>query len=285
VGERGSEKDWQRRDGMKFGFVFPGSDPKEAVEAAQAAEAAGWDAFFTWESVWGTDPWVLLGALAVKTERIRLGTMLTPPSRRRPWKLAGETATVDALSNGRLILAVGLGAPETGFENFGEVVDRKARAELLDESLEIITGLWKGQPFEFHGKHYHVTPLTRPELARPPKPVQQPRIPIWVVGLWGSERSMSRVLRYDGYLPYVKDGEVTPEVVREMRAYLNERRAGQGPMDLIVDAMSQGDPAEAAEKARAFAEAGATWWNEFTWNYTPEQVWERAKAGPPKMGK
>jgi alkanesulfonate monooxygenase SsuD/methylene tetrahydromethanopterin reductase-like flavin-dependent oxidoreductase (luciferase family) len=264
---------------MKFGFIFPGSNPKEAVEAAQVAEAAGWDAFFTWETVWGTDPWVLLGALAMKTERIRLGTMLTPPSRRRPWKLAGETATVDALSNGRLILAVGLGAPETGFENFGEVVDRRARAELLDESLEIITGLWRGQPFEFHGKHYHVTPLT---FAGPPAPVQQPRIPIWVVGLWGSERSMARVLRYDGYLPNAK-GEITPELVREMRAYLDERRAGEAPMDLIVDAETRGDPAAAAEKARAFAEAGATWLNEFTWNYKPEEVRERARQGPPKL--
>jgi alkanesulfonate monooxygenase SsuD/methylene tetrahydromethanopterin reductase-like flavin-dependent oxidoreductase (luciferase family) len=251
------------------------------LACAAEAEAAGWDAFFTWETVWGTDPWVLLGALAVKTERMRLGTMLTPPSRRRPWKLAGETATVDALSNGRLILAVGLGAPETGFANFGEVVDRKTRAELLDESLEIITGLWRGQPFEHHGKHYNVTPLTFPG---PPKPVQQPRIPIWVVGLWGSERSMRRVLKYDGYLPYVKDGEITPEIVREMRAYLDARRQGQPPMDLIVESELMGDKAvDGLARVRALAEAGATWWNEFTWNYTPEQVRERARQGPPRI--
>jgi alkanesulfonate monooxygenase SsuD/methylene tetrahydromethanopterin reductase-like flavin-dependent oxidoreductase (luciferase family) len=265
---------------MKFGFIYPGSDPRQALECAQMAEAAGWDAFFTWETVWGTDPWVLLGALAARTERMRLGTMLTPPSRRRPWKLAAETATLDALSNGRAILAVGLGALETGFGNVGEVEDRRTRAELLDESLDIITGLWRGQPFEYHGKHYHVTPLTFPG---PPAPVQQPRIPIWVVGLWGSERSMGRVLRYDGYLPNVK-GDLTPAVARAMRAYLDERRPGQPPIDLIVEGVTPADPALAAEQVRPLAEAGATWWNEAMWgDYTPDQVSERARQGPPRL--
>ncbi|MCC6187607.1 MAG: LLM class flavin-dependent oxidoreductase, partial [Anaerolineales bacterium] len=214
-------------------------------------------------------------------QRIKLGTMLTPPSRRRPWKLASETATVDALSNGRLILSVGLGAPDTGFANVGEVVDRKTRAELLDESLDILTGLWRGQPFEHHGRHYHLTPLTFPG---PPAPGQQPRIPIWVVGLWGSERSMQRVLRYDGYLPNVKEGEVTPEVARAMRAYLDERRPGQPPIDLIAEGTTPGDPARAGEQVRPLAEAGATWWNEAMWgDYSHEQVMARARQGPPKL--
>jgi alkanesulfonate monooxygenase SsuD/methylene tetrahydromethanopterin reductase-like flavin-dependent oxidoreductase (luciferase family) len=143
---------------MKFGFVFPGGEARTAAEFAQQAEAAGWDGFFAWEPVWGVDAWVSLTAAAMRTERIRLGTLITPLSRMRPWKLASETATLDRLSNGRVILSVGLGAVDTGFEAFGEVTDRRTRAELLDEGLEILTGLWRGQPFQFQGKHYTVKP-------------------------------------------------------------------------------------------------------------------------------
>src|SRR5215216_5126040 len=139
---------------MQYGFVLPAGDARTAAEYARAAEQAGWDGFFVWEPVWGIDAWVSLTAAAMRTERIRLGTMLTPLSRMRPWKLASETATLDRLSNGRVILAVGLGAIDTGFAEFGEVTDRKTRAELLDEGLEILTGLWQGQPFSYDGKHY-----------------------------------------------------------------------------------------------------------------------------------
>ena len=96
---------------MKHGFIFPGSDPNLAVELAPLAEASGWDAFFVWEGNWATDPWATLAAAAMVTERIRLGTMLTPVPRRRPWELAGQTMTVDRLSNGRVILSTGLGVP------------------------------------------------------------------------------------------------------------------------------------------------------------------------------
>lgn len=129
---------------MRYGFVLPGGDAREAAELAGEAEAAGWDGFFVWDSVWGVDPWVSLAAAAVRTESIRLGTMLTPLSRRRPWKLAGETVTLDHLSGGRLVLSVGLGAVETGFAAFGEETDRKIRSELLDEGLDVLTGLWRG---------------------------------------------------------------------------------------------------------------------------------------------
>ncbi|NJN54371.1 MAG: LLM class flavin-dependent oxidoreductase [Anaerolineae bacterium] len=145
---------------MKFGFVMPSGNVHEAVRFAEAAEAAGWDGFFVWEPVWGNDPWVTLAAIAVRTQHIRLGTLLTPLSRRRPWKLASETATLDHLSNGRVILSVGLGAPDTGFANFGEVIDRKTRAELLDEGIDILSGLWQGQPFNYEGKQYHITETT-----------------------------------------------------------------------------------------------------------------------------
>ena len=143
---------------MKFGVVLPFGDPRTASDIAQDAEQAGWDGFFVFEPVWGFDAWVALAAAAVRTERIRLGTMLSPLSRMRPWKLASETVSLDHLSGGRLILSVGLGAVETGFVAFGEVTDRRTRAELVDEGLEVLTGLWAGQPFRYEGQHYRIEP-------------------------------------------------------------------------------------------------------------------------------
>ncbi len=279
---------------MKYGFVFPRGDARLAADFAREAEQAGWDGFFVWEPIWGVDAWMSLAAAAMQTRRIRLGTMVTPPSRRRPWKLAGETATLDQLSNGRAILSVGLGAIDTGFAEFGEVTDRKTRAELLDESLDIITGLWRGQPFAHVGKHYTVQPK---DFYPPPPPLQQPRIPIWVVAAWGSERSMARALRYDGILPTKIDTAgkhipVTPGDVRAIAAYAAARREhGSPPLDIIVEGVIEAnDPSAIADKARPMSEAGATWWIEAMWSAiddmaTPEgqaAVLARLRLGPPR---
>jgi alkanesulfonate monooxygenase SsuD/methylene tetrahydromethanopterin reductase-like flavin-dependent oxidoreductase (luciferase family) len=267
---------------MRYGFVLPRGDARTAADAAELAEQAGWDGFFVWEPVWGVDAWICLTAAAMRTERIRLGTMLTPLSRMRPWKLASETATLDNLSGGRVTLAVGLGAIDSGFAEFGEVIDRRTRAELLDEGLDILTGLWAGQPFSHEGKHYTVRPTT---FMPPPPPVQEPRIPIWVVGAWGRPKSMARALRYDGVLPHV--ARLTPEVVAEMRAYaLAERGPDAGPYDIVVeDATPSDDPMAAAALVRPYAEAGATWWLESLWDFADdhEKVLARLRAGPPPV--
>ncbi len=225
---------------MKYGFVLPSGDARAAADMARAAEEAGWDAFFVWEPVWGVDAWVCLTAAAMVTQRIRLGTMLTPLPRMRPWRLAGAAATLDNLSGGRVILAVGLGAPDTGYEAFGEVTDRKTRAELLDEGLDIVTGLWRGQPFSYDGQHYRVRPT---EFMPPAPPVQQPRIPIWVVGAWRRPKSMARALRYDGLLPQPMTPEgghrpLTPDDVRDIRAYVQAQRTAPGPFDIVAEGVS-----------------------------------------------
>lgn len=278
---------------MNFGFVLPRGDARCAAEFAREAELAGWDGFFVWEPVWGNDAWVCLTAAAMLTRRIRLGTMLTPLSRMRPWKLASETATLDQLSGGRVILAVGLGAVDTGFRAFGEATDRKARAELLDEGLAILTRLWQGQDFEFHGKHYQVkVEISQFPGGPPPQPAQSPRIPIWVVGAWPRARSMRRALRFDGLLPAVMEengkvrmGPTTPEEVHQLRQYCyenlpDERRADY---DIIVEGTTPGhDPQAAAAVIQPYAEAGATWWLEARWE-EPEldRVLERIRQGPP----
>jgi hypothetical protein len=273
---------------MKYGLVLPKGDAHAAADFAQAAEQAGWDGFFVWEPVWGVDAWVSLTAAAMRTERIRLGTMITPVSRMRPWKLASETATLDNLSNGRVILSVGLGAVDTGFDSFGEVTDRKTRAELLDEGLDVVTGLWRGQPFSYVGKHYKIKPM---DFQPPAPPVQQPRIPVWVVGAWPSEKSMGRVLRFDGLLPNVMDqgkprmGPATPDEIRAMCAYVAANREQTTPFDIVVEGeTSGGDPAQAADVVRPLAEAGATWWIEASWTAKDlGQVLERVRQGPPRI--
>lgn len=276
---------------MKYGFVFPGGDARTCANLARDAEAWGWDGFFVWEPVWGVDAWVSLTAAAMQTERIHLGTMLTPLSRMRPWKLASETATLDRLSNGRVILSVGLGAVDTGFEAFGEVTDRKTRAELLDEGLDILTGLWRGQPFSYNGRHYQIKETS---FYPPPPPVQQPRIPIWVVGAWPRMKSMRRALRYDGLLPNVlgdegQPRETTPDDIRDIRAFIEANRSQSTPFDIVVEGTTPGgDRAKAASIIREWADAGATWWIEAMWQALDqadgsEAVRKRVRQGPPRL--
>jgi hypothetical protein len=275
---------------MKYGFVLPYGDARTAADFAFEAEQAGWDGFFVWEPVWGWEAWMMLTAAAMRTQRIKLGTMITPVSRMRPWELASKTVTLDHLSNGRVILAVGLGAVDTGFAEFGEVTDRNTRAKLLDEGLDIITGLWRGQPFTYDGQHYHIKETRFYPL---PPPVQQPRIPIWVVGAWPREKSMQRVLRYDGLLPNVMDDHgqhraMTRADVQAMRDYVLANRAETGVFDIVVEGKTPGaDLDRAAEITREWAEVGATWWIEALWG-DPDQpvdldgVRKRLRQGPPR---
>jgi len=273
---------------VKYGFVIPGGSPRECAELAAEAEQAGWDGVFVSELVWGFDAWVILAGMAMVTQRVKLGTMLTPVSRRRPWKLASELLTLDHLSNGRAILSAGLGAIDTGFANFGEATDRKLRAELLDEGLAIITGLWRGQPFNFQGKHYQVQETT---FFPPPPPIQQPRIPIWVVGAWPRTQSMARVARYDGWLTSKMDAtgfsvHLTAAEISAAKAFIAEHRTEQSPFDIIKEGETPGDaPQKAAAIVQEFAEMGYTWWIESKWDYADgvASVRRRIQQGPPRI--
>ncbi len=275
---------------MRYGFLIPTGGPREVAELAREVEEAGWDGAFYWDGIAigemdTYDPWVVMAAMAMRTERVRLGAMLTPPARRRPWKLARETMTLDHLSGGRLVLPVGLGATDDGgFSKVGEPTDRKTRAQRLDESLEILEGLWSGEPFSYSGEHYRLG-----EMAFRPPTVQRPRVPIWVVGAWPSERSMNRALRYDGVLAAtVGEGPeppgVTPETIREIREYVRERGKGDD-FDIVWEGQTPGeDPATAASIVRPYAEAGATWWIESRWTppNAPEDLSRRVRQGPPR---
>jgi alkanesulfonate monooxygenase SsuD/methylene tetrahydromethanopterin reductase-like flavin-dependent oxidoreductase (luciferase family) len=257
---------------MRFGFVIPKGDPATVAELAGELEAAGWDGAFYWDGMFSVgpgagpiyDPWVVMAAIAIRTERVRIGAIVTPLVRRRPWKVAREAATLDHLSRGRLILAVGLGAVDGGgFSRVGEATDRKVRAELVDEGLAIITGHWRGEPFSFDGTHYRLE-----EVTFAPRPVQTPRIPIWVVAAWPRPASMRRAVRWDGVMPARANADgrfedsLTPDDLRALGRFVAERRPGAARFDIEMEGVTPGDDRSAAAIVGPLAEAGATWWIE-----------------------
>ena len=178
---------------MQFGLDIPingaYAHPRTLADLAADAEEAGWDGFFLQDVLFSTepivDPWVALAAVAVRTQRLRIGVFLTPLPRRRPWQVARQAMTLDQLSQGQLIFGAALGFQALDFTSFGEDYDPRTRAEKLDEGLEIVQGLWSGKAFSFHGTHYHLENITFL-----PKPLQSPRIPVWVAG-GGHTRSHS----------------------------------------------------------------------------------------------
>ncbi len=277
---------------MRFGITVPNidgfADPPLLVTLARQAESSGWDGFFLWDHMiyrrpWRpiVDPWVALGAIAAATSTIRIGTMVTPLPRRRPWKIAREVATLDQLSGGRAILGVGLGAPNDEFERFGEESDPGVRAEKLDESLAIIDGLWTGEPFSFEGSHFEVG-----EVRFLPVPLQVPRVPIWVAGRWPRPAPFRRAARWDGVFPINADGsEMTPEQVGDAARFTMSLRTGDRPLDVIVQGTTSGSD-DGSGRMAEYARVGATWWLEsLTWDRgSLDDSAERIRLGPPPSG-
>jgi alkanesulfonate monooxygenase SsuD/methylene tetrahydromethanopterin reductase-like flavin-dependent oxidoreductase (luciferase family) len=283
---------------MRFGFVVPyAAEAREFADLAALGERAGWDAAFSWEALWGVEAWIALGAAAMQTETIRLGTLLTPVPRWKPWDLATKVRTVDVLSGGRAILCAGLGALHDGWLAFEADEGRKVRAEKLDEGLAIYAGLMAGQPFEYAGRHFSARPT---DFMLPAPPVQQPRPPVWVVGahMVGRDRqpSLARAARWDGLLPVVvKPGEDQDkprrledfvEVVARTRRLREDAGLDWTGYDVVLEADSSGEfvtllPDEPA----AWAAAGATWWVESWWSLSSDEAGlaelrRRIEAGP-----
>jgi len=259
-------------------------DPGVLAMLAREAEEADWDGFFVWDHIHGDmpfgDPTVALASIATNTEKIRFGAMITPLARRRPWKVAREMVSLDILSGGRLVMGVGLGNPPAEFEAFGEPADPRIRAEKLDEALDVITGLWTGEPFGYRGKHFNVEGATFL-----PKPLQSPRIPIWVGGFWPNRAPFRRAARFDGVYP-ARDwpDALSVEDLREIIGYINERRASPGPFDVVAGGSTPGEPEKGAEHVEKWVDAGATWWSEDIngWRGSLEDMRERIGRGPPR---
>jgi alkanesulfonate monooxygenase SsuD/methylene tetrahydromethanopterin reductase-like flavin-dependent oxidoreductase (luciferase family) len=216
------------------------SDPAIVAGLAVRAEERGWDGFFVWDHIAYrepvreiADPWITLAAVAIATERVTIGPMVTPLPRRRPHRLARETVTVDRLSGGRLVLGVGSGSETSGeFEpdRFGEEPDMRVRARMLDDGLERLQAYWDGE-FE-------------------PRPVQRPRIPVWVAARGQKQKPLRRAARWDGLFPIELSGpDALAEMVEEVHGLRDD---DAGPFEIVVT-----NPADA--DLEPWIAAGATW--------------------------
>jgi hypothetical protein len=273
---------------MKFGLALPYNHTRNAAPWSKLAEERGWDGYFLGDAIWGEDPMIALAAAAAATTRIRLGTMVIPAPLRSPWKIASESVALDHLSDGRLILGLGTGAVWMGWQGFpDEVIDTRARAEMLNETIDILTLLYQRKPFDYDGKHYHLKLTLLDEQYYPAKPIQQPRIPLWTPVIWPRKKSMQRALKCDGLIaekisPDGKPEEVTPKDVREMKAFVKANRATASPFDIVVSGKTN-DLSDSQRKEVLFEwmEAGATWWIEGLWGESEETVTKQIQQGPP----
>ncbi len=289
---------------MNYGVYLPNfgafGDARLLARLAQEAETAGWDGFFIWDHINRAfktevvDPWVALAAVALSTEGVRIGALVTPLARRRPWKLARETVTLDRLSNGRLIFAAGLGSSggqEAEWNNFGEEMDLKARGQMLDEGLDILSGLWSGQLFAYQGRRYQVK-----ESQFLPAPAQAPRIPVWIAGNWPNRPPFRRAARWDGMMPQfiAYEGDKLAPMKEAIRFTLSQRKS-EAPFDVAFSAPHTPgeDPAAGAAMVAPFAEAGVTWWLEQIYpqhfgsslesrDWPVEAMRRRISQGPPR---
>jgi alkanesulfonate monooxygenase SsuD/methylene tetrahydromethanopterin reductase-like flavin-dependent oxidoreductase (luciferase family) len=275
---------------VHYGLALPTGgecgDSRFLVELAERAEAAGWNGLFLEDYVlYQGDPamptsstWPVLAAIAVRTQRLVLGVEVTPLARRRPWNVAREVAAVDQLSEGRAVLGVGLGdvgefvVADASFTHFGEELDARRRAEQLDEGLEIIAGLWTGEPFSFRGAHYTVD-----EVIFLPPPVSEPRPPIWIGGGYPHRRPIERALRWDGACLYnAGHGPLPPEAVADLRA-----RAGDRPWTIAVGGSGRRDDWDAErEHIASVRDAGADWWVEWAEPADRDDMRQVVERGP-----
>jgi alkanesulfonate monooxygenase SsuD/methylene tetrahydromethanopterin reductase-like flavin-dependent oxidoreductase (luciferase family) len=271
---------------MRLGLYIPPfdelADPALVARLCAEAEEAGWDGAFVWDHVrWREpvtavgDPQIILAAIAGATERIRLGPMVTPLARRRPAKVARETATLDRLSDGRLTLGVGLGSDEFAREYSitGEELDDRKRAGMLDEALGILEAAWTGEPVRHRGEHYTID-----AMRFLPRPVQRPGVPIWVAGYYGKAKPLRRAIRYHGFFPVgIERADQLAEVSAELRRLGRETMHGVAePFDIAVELDPGSDPAP-------YAAAGATWGLvAFPWNpVSVDHVRGVIREGPP----
>lgn len=266
------------------------------VDLAVEAEEAGWEGFFLWDHLWFdwqpipmADSWTVLAATAANTKRIRLGTHVTPITRRRPQILAKQLVTVDQISNGRVILGAGLGGTGQGseagedFSPFREEARYSVLGEKCDEALEVITGLWSGEPFTYRGRHYTVEDVTFQ-----PVPVQRPRIPIWIGG--GRGRTFRRAAKYDGWItggdnPSAGETGNTIEWVGDKIERIMGYRETDAPLDVGYQFEFPDDVGEMEDRVTKAEEAGITWFLDgiFGLRFNGEKALEHIRKGPPKI--
>jgi hypothetical protein len=275
---------------MKFGLdiptIGPYADARVLAALAVDAEAAGWDGFFIWDVVKGIDPWIALTAIALQTSRIKIGLLVLPLPRHRPWLVAQQLAQLDQLSQGRVICTVGIGVDDRDFTSVGEESNWLIRAKKLDEGLEILKGLWTNETFSFTGEHYTLT-----EVGLQTRPLQTPHIPLWVVGGWPRRAPFRRSARWNGVcIKSIYHDTYTPLSLEDFRtclAYVHSQGTQGASFEVVMGGETLlEEPQQGCAMVQTFAEAGATWWIEEGYSYTsePEEFRKRILAGPPRQG-
>jgi alkanesulfonate monooxygenase SsuD/methylene tetrahydromethanopterin reductase-like flavin-dependent oxidoreductase (luciferase family) len=250
------------RRGIFVSNIGTYADPRTVVGVAELAEGAGWEALLIWDHlgfVWDRpagDPWTILAAVAARTEKLVVGTSITPLPRRRPHVLAHQVATLDALSGGRVVFGAGIGGVPKEFGAFGEEVDARVRAEMLDEGLDIVSRLWAGVEVRHQGRHYSVD-----GVRLQPAP-SRGKIPIWIGG--NSQAALRRAARFDGWAAdtfELREMTLSPEQVAAKVAALEALiETPDAPFDVVVFGYSEpGDD----DLPAAYEAAGATWWLEY----------------------
>jgi len=278
---------------MKFGIYAPNfgktfGNPKLITELALEAEKSGWDGFFLWDHIIYkeegfpdiVDPFIALTSVAENTEKIQIGTTVTPLPRRRPWKLARETVTLDILSEGRLILGVGLGGPSE-LSIMNEETNLRTMAKMADEQIEILRGLWSGEDFSYSGRYYSID-----KVQFRPRPVQKPGIKIWGAGTWPKKGPFRRAAKLDGVVPLSEDyrNPLTPDNYRDMIEYM-EKHGLRQPYDVVEISF---DATKSDDKQRSildFQDAGVNWWLELVsdWNGSYETIKAIIMQGPSQI--
>lgn len=273
---------------MRFGLDVPNigkhlSNVHNHILLAKEAEKAGWDGYFLWNTFLNdkihfiANPLVCMSAIACQTTNIKLGFMVTPLAFFKPWIIASEIVTLDHLSNGRFILGVGSGFNPKDFSSFNDQDDLKIRAEKLDESLEIITGLWTGKKFSYSGKHYKIN-----NVQILPTCKQTPRVPIWVAGYWPHKKPFRRASRFDGVYAGSDDFQISVEQVNEIMKYVNSHKEHSGSIDCAIWIDYPEKDNLFREKFKEYEKSGLTWMNipiQVTSEF--EEILELIKAGPP----
>lgn len=272
---------------IKYGLDVPiddeFADPYLLTSLAVDAERYGWDGFFVQDAVVSdkplADPWIALSAIAIQTKVLRLGAFMTALPRRRPWKVAREAVSLDHLSGGRLIFGAGLGFNPADFAKFGEDASLPVRAAKLDEGLQLLDQFWSGKEVNFEGTHYQVT-----GVSMLPRPIQRPRIPMWIAGGWPKRAPFRRAARWDGIYVMTEratGGKMTPADIRDMRIFITEHRVEADRLDIAFADKTPSDSSDSGLLVRRYAEAGVNWWLEGLWSMTPREARHRIECGPP----
>jgi alkanesulfonate monooxygenase SsuD/methylene tetrahydromethanopterin reductase-like flavin-dependent oxidoreductase (luciferase family) len=261
-------------------------DPRLLVELGVAAEERGWDGVYVWDHLlyhqpdWPVaNPTVVMGALAGRTSRVRLGVLVTALPRRRVQTVARETASLDLLSGGRLVFGAGLGSMDSEYAAFGEEADLRVRAARLDESLDTLTALWTGERVSWRGRH-----VVADGVRMLPAPVQQPRIPIWCAGKWPTRVGFRRAARWDGAMPIFEYPKTVPVPVKDFAdvvAFLRGERGSLNGFDIALEGTTTA--ADAVTTIEPYADAGLTWWVEAFgwWRGGVADARARIAEGPP----